>query len=821
MLKPVIYAPLFMPRYLCTTILISLFLSAPALADEPLKGRAEANWRYGSERSILMTEFWVPIAQDEDGVFYGDLRMMGDDQDNREGNLGVGYRQITTVPFLDKKGVIGINGWLDRRITERGSKFHQVTAGAEWLGESVDLRLNGYIPLSDAREIETPNANPQAPALAGTGIVVDTNGRVLEEPQHGFDIELGWELGSQFDFIRENTDSFRVYGGAYYFDGEHTENVAGWRTRFTADVSENVQIGARFQRDDERGSQGFLEATFRFPFGNKKSYRREGLRARLDESPERDIDIVTGTQVTDTGDRVAVVNKATGQAQEILTVDNTAAGGGDGSAENPFNTLAAAEAAASAHTIIYVKRGDGTSTNQNQGITLNKTGQQLIGSGANFVFDSGTFTTANGGTPTSLLIAAAGAAPTIGNVNALGDGVRITADNVSVAGLTIDNGGTGRDGIVVEADGAAASAQNITIQNVTTQNARMGIYLHGTNSGAVSAKVQNSVTTSNSQHGIAVYDDTDDTFEVDLGGGSMGSVGNNVLAGNTLEDLAIDYDGRTLAAMNNWWGQASGPDTDTPDIGIAPQIYYGAPINDGLVGHWTFDAEWTTNTTAYDRSGQGNNGTLQGGLSLADMTSASYRQGLSFDGNNDKIVIAHDPDFETENFTSLTYFTLLSDPNTNASNNWRSFLNMGSTSASSTGWDIVLEQHRGLQFDLGNSGVTVRSGGINVGLAIGTPIAVGFSFDDTTKDREIYIDGASFLKTNLPAVNYAPNTSANFGISAGVNAGPTPNGAGYVNGLYDEVRIYNRAITAPEVAELYRMNTSSVVNTGSFLTTAP
>ena len=175
--------------------------------------------------------------------------------------------------------------------------------------------------------------------MVGTGIVIDTDGEIIEEPQHGFDLELGLELGQYFKPIKKHTDSFRIYGAGYYFDGEDTENVAGWRTRFTADITSDIQVGARFQRDDERGSQGFLEATIRFPFGQKKSYRKRGLYARLDESPERDIDIVTGEHVTDTGDRVAVLNKETGAAQEVLNVDNTAAGGGDGSAENPFNCL--------------------------------------------------------------------------------------------------------------------------------------------------------------------------------------------------------------------------------------------------------------------------------------------------------------------------------------------------------------------------------------------------------------------------------------------------------------------------------------------------
>lgn len=796
-----------MHRFLYTTILTSLFFSASALADEPLSGRVEGNWRCGNERSILMSEFWVPIAQDEDGVFYGDYRMMGDDNDNYEFNLGLGYRQITSVPFLDQKGVIGINGWLDRRKTALGSTFHQVTVGAEWLGESIDLRLNGYIPLSDGREIEVPNASPQGPALVGTGIVVNTNGRVLEEPLHGFDLELGWELGEKIDFVRDHTDSFRVYGGAYYFDGPHTEDVAGVRARFTTDVTENVQLGARFQRDDERGSQGFLEATLRFPFGNKKNYRNEGLRARLDESPERDIDIVTGKQVTETGERVPVLNKVTGQTQEVLNVDNTAAGGGDGSAERPFNTLAAAEAAASAHTIIYVRRGDGTSLGQNQGITLNKNGQQLIGSGSNFVYERGMFTTANGKSPTSIVIAAAGSAPTIGNVNALGDGVRITADNINIAGFTVDNGGTGRDGIVVEADGAAASAQNVTIQNVTARNARMGIYLHGTNGGSVSAKVQNSAATSNSQHGIAVYDDTNGTFDVDLGGGSLGSAGQNVLAGNALEDLAVEYDGRTLAAMNNWWGQASGPDTNAPNIGIAPQIYYGAPINDGLVGHWTFDTEWTTNTTAYDRSIKRNNGTLQGGISLADSVSGASKSALKFDGINDIVSI---PDNASLDLSSKMTILLSVNP---------AISKVGYAAHPLSKWGSTTDANfvfyyfgttSGAVFDKG--GFLGNRGGVWGALQVYQPVPhntwtqYAISYDASVK-QEFFVNGNSLgSSTNLG--NLATNNS-NLLIGS------------LFPGNVDDTRIYNRALSAREISELYRMNTSSIVNTGGFLTAAP
>lgn len=796
-----------MRKLMLSTCLLGLIGNSAWASDKPLQARADVNWRLGNERSILMTEFWVPLKQDEDGVIYGDLRMMGDDADNREFNVGVGYREIVTdVPVLGD-GVAGVHGWFDRRLTERGSKFNQITLGGEWLGEDVDVLVNGYVPLSDEQFQFTPNANPQAPSLVGTGIVIDTDATILEEAQHGLDLEVGLELGQHVDFVKDHTDSFRLYGGGYYFDGPNTEDVAGWRVRASADITPNIQVGAQFQRDDVRGSQGFLEATFRFPFDSKQSYRAQGLRARLDDSPERDIDIVTGEVVSDPGSRVPVLNKATGQEQEVLHVDNTAAGGGDGSVETPFNTLSDAEAAASAHSVIYVHRGDGTSTNQDQGITLNQTGQQLIGTGTAFLYDQGRFTTPTGASPSSIVIAPASAAPTIGNINAGQDGVLVTANNITVAGLNVDNAGTGRDGIVVRADGAGASARDVTIHDVTTQNARMGIYLHGANSGALSAKVERSVATGNSQHGIAVYDDTDQTFEVDLGGGNIGSQGLNVLAGNTLEDLAVDYDGRILAAQNNWWGQASGPDTDTPDIGIRPQIYYGAPINDGLVGHWTFDTEWTTNTTAYDRSGLGNDGVLDGGLALSDQVISQNRQALNFDGVDDRIIYGNDNSLlisgdititaNIQTDTTKNEATIFTERNATLSRDYQFRLNNGN-----------------LIFNHANATGTVSSNKVS-GFIVNdnNPAFVAFTAD--ALDYNFFYNNLSV--SGVLDFLIAP-TGGNFPRQVGINAAFP---GSVWEGILDDTRVYDRPLDPAEISQLYRMNTSSVVNTGSFLTSAP
>lgn len=56
-------------------------------------------------------------------------------------------------------------------------------------------------------------------------------------------------------------------------------------------------------------------------------------------------------------------------------------------------------------------------------------------------------------------------------------------------------------------------------------------------------------------------------------------------------------------------------------------------LTNGLVGMWSFNGSDISGTTAYDRSGQGNNGTISG----ATPTIGKVGQGLSFDGVNNKV----------------------------------------------------------------------------------------------------------------------------------------------------------------------------------------
>ncbi len=821
---------------LAIPLTILLFFPPQAQAGDSgdaLVGRAELNWRPGDERSILMSEFWIPIYQDRDSigvdsVFYTDIRLMGDDHDNREFNIGAGYRRL--VQFAGMEGLAGGAAWFDRRITDFGTGFNQVTLGGEFLAADWDIRSNIYLPLSDAKTHTLFSPPPADPFLAGTGIYYRSGGfsQIVEEPQPGLDLELGYRLPLPQGF----TDSTRIYGAVYHFEGDESEDVSGWRTRIAADITPDFQIGARFQKDDERGSQGFLEATIRFPFGSKKSFRENSIRARLDETPERDIDIVTGQKAKTKPAEISMVKNAAGSVQRVIYVDNSAAPGGNGSLESPFDTLAAAEAILQDYDVLYIARGDGTSTGIDTGLSLTQSDIMVIGEGSDFLFDGSRFFTSSGAPSGNGIVLKQATASSVVTNNAVGsDIINIAGSRTYITGLQLENAarhgifvaasagddlsgirlsnltveGSQEDGIRIESSGAGSSA-DVAIENTSVTNNKNGIRYYARQDGSVSGHVQDTEVTGNSQHGIILYDNSSaGAVDVDLGGGGD-SKGRNILTGNALEDLAIDLDGAMVMARNNWWGQAGGPHMSAPSGGLRPQIYYGAPITDGLIGHWTLDAQWMDGAIAYDRSANEHNGTMMNGLSDANIVAGQYGDGLTFDGT--------------------TYIRLpasnLFVPNANAPVTLIASFN----AASISGADLdnrILNIKRGIN----SSNIALNVGNVNEALFF-TPETWSVPIDDnpistgTFHQSAVTYNGATYR----PYLNGAADSDVvNHGLSGG-SADHAAIGAFAQNdthfiGSIDDVRIYNRALGAAEINEIYTMSTDSAADVGGSLNTAP
>lgn len=814
-------------RFVSLSIVGLLAFGGSAFAEAPCAyydGHMDVETRIGNRRDIGEASLFLPLSCSEDTLLFSDMRFKLDDSRNREGNLALGIRHMRET------GIVGAYAYFDRKRSGVTGKYHnQATAGAEWLAEGWEIRSNLYIPLSGAQSVQTQDTSFSRPFLADTGIYIEEKAARLltEKGLYGGDVEAGLKIPGS---------DFWMHAGAFSFHGDGAASLDGARTRATWNITDTFALTAEGQYDDERGRQGWLGARVTIPFGDS-SQKPRGLKARMTASPVRDVDIVTGTKVAQVGEDkiVPVLNAATGTAQRVLYVDNAQAVSGAGTLENPFNNLADAQAALQSHDVLYIAAGTGTNVGMQTGLLIaTQNDVQVIGEGSAFVYDGGRFTANTGRDYTGMLLRTAGMAPVIGNSG--GHGITIGASDVLVSGLRVENatghgvyvmatGGndlsgitlhnlsvanSAQDGIRIEASGAGSTA-TATLLNVAALNNKNGIRFYAANNAAVTGALQSSRATGNAQHGVIVYDDSaSGTVDTDLGGGGR-SAGNNALYGNGLEDLALDIDGGTLFAQNNWWGQAAGLYQSAPAGGLKPQIYYGAPLDDGLVGHWTFDSEWTTNTTAYDRSGNNNHGTLSGGLSLANMVSGNKRQAFDFNASGRQIII---PDSATLDITGdLTILTYLDKDATL----------VGYAAHPINKWNNTVDANYVL-YDFGTTagvGATDRYQFFANRGGVWNPISGPYTSPPA--------NGMEYI-----ALSYRTATGGQLYVNAGAVGGLGGSGnlatnnapvrlgaASGFDGKMDDVRIYNRALSASEVAELYRMSTNSLVDFSAYRVSAP
>jgi len=116
----------------------------------------------------------------------------------------------------------------------------------------------------------------------------------------GFDAEVGWRV-PLFDASADR--QFRIFGGAYHFSESGVEDITGPRARaeLTFDSvpylweGSRFSLGAEWQHDDPRGSQGFLTARLRIPlqvYGRPASTLTP-MERRMADPIVRDIDVVS------------------------------------------------------------------------------------------------------------------------------------------------------------------------------------------------------------------------------------------------------------------------------------------------------------------------------------------------------------------------------------------------------------------------------------------------------------------------------------------------------------------------------------------------
>lgn len=216
-------------------------------------------------------------------------------------------------------------------------------------------------------------------------------------------------------------------------------------------------------------------------------------------------------------------------------------------------------------------------------------------------------------------------------------------------------------------------------------------------------------------------------------------------------------------------------------------------LTEGLTGHWML------NETSADSSGNGNDGTLNGDPEWVD----GYFDGaVEFDGDGDEVSVPYSASLNPEEFTACLWANVAS-----GSSGHRAAISCRDDFPQ-RGYIIYAEPGNTWQFwvGVGAGGVTWNSiQGPDVKLDEWSHLAAVYS----DGEQKFYVDGVleaeGTAELNL-------NTAQELLIGAGANEGDTHN---YLFvGKIDDARVYNRALSEDDIAQVMESEAAAVSPSG-------
>ncbi|TAL48239.1 LamG domain-containing protein, partial [archaeon] len=221
----------------------------------------------------------------------------------------------------------------------------------------------------------------------------------------------------------------------------------------------------------------------------------------------------------------------------------------------------------------------------------------------------------------------------------------------------------------------------------------------------------------------------------------------------------------------------------------------GNSLETGLVGYWKFGE--VSGTTTNDSSGNANSGTLgnaTGGAQPTWITNSSCKFGscLNFDGIYSFVNISNSPSLSVTDALTISAWIRTNDAVN--SNTERIVQKGGGTSM----YDFFIQETNKLRTIL-----TLDTGQANIfgntALSANTWYHVVTTFSNATGLLKIYINGIEDVSTTVSGKITTNTNPLIIGAFRGL-----PTDLQKFNGIIDDVRIYNRALSADEIKRLYQ-----------------
>lgn len=326
---------------------------------------------FGRDTSLSPLEVMPYMLSDEHFIF-ADVRGFLTNRSRAGGNAGLGYRYLRD----DLNAWGGASIWYDGdQSTEK--YFQQVGLSFEALISRFEMRSNVYIPFSSTQIISEATSNG---SIVGNQLLF---GRSIDKgvALRGVDYEAGFSIP-----VMER-HAVRGFLGGYHFEGGPSGGINGFKARIEGVYNNGPSLQLLYTSDKLYGDNLMVGIELQLPWGNR--HPTAGWK-RNTPSPfryvERNYNVIVDHDRQDLGDQVAI-NPLTGRPyvvdQVYVEPPGTAhqpivSSGGppvpDGTAENPYHTIADAQAAGA--DIIIVRSGSVISDT----ITL-APGQHLLGQG--------------------------------------------------------------------------------------------------------------------------------------------------------------------------------------------------------------------------------------------------------------------------------------------------------------------------------------------------------------------------------------------------------------------------------------------------------
>jgi len=207
----------------------------------------------------------------------------------------------------------------------------------------------------------------------------------------------------------------------------------------------------------------------------------------------------------------------------------------------------------------------------------------------------------------------------------------------------------------------------------------------------------------------------------------------------------------------------------------------------GLVGYWTFDGKDMPNGVALDKSGNRNHGNLVNISTSTFYTSGKIGQGLKFDGTNDYVV----SDLNKTTIGSIPSISLWVKSNT--SQTTKGVFQIADGLTNSLPWILIQRDSTSLKFFLHGA------------------YRITLTFNDNEWHHIVILYDGTTWRSYLDGVaggTFVGASGSFLGAKTWIGNGYN----GYFNGSMDDVRIYNRALSATEVRQLYNLGANSHLN---------